>query len=92
MINGSLSDVAQTWATGLSSVTGEQLATGLHACIESGNPWPPSLPEFRALCVPQVENAAMYLRPNFLALPSPPRNYTKAKPFLQAMKGVLNKV
>lgn len=88
--NGALSDVAQTWATGLNGVTGEQLAAGLHACINRNEPWPPTLPEFRALCKPpMVENAAMYRRSELLALPRPPRDYSKARPFLQTMQGVL---
>lgn len=38
------------WASALSGVTGQQLAVGLMAVIASGEKWPPSAPEFRALC------------------------------------------
>lgn len=42
---------AETWAKGLAGVTGSQLADGLKACIASSDPWPPTLPEFRAMCL-----------------------------------------
>lgn len=38
------------WASALSGITGQQLAVGLMAVIASGEKWPPSAPEFRALC------------------------------------------
>ena len=40
-----------TWAAGLSGLTGSQLARGLEACVASSDPWPPSLPDFRAACL-----------------------------------------
>ena len=39
-----------TWAKGLAGVTPPQLATGLEACVARAADWPPTLPEFRALC------------------------------------------
>lgn len=39
-----------TWAAGLSGLNGRQLARGLEACVASSEPWPPTLPEFRAQC------------------------------------------
>lgn len=42
---------AGTWAKGLAGVTPAQLADGLKACITSSDPWPPTLPEFRAMCL-----------------------------------------
>lgn len=42
---------ADTWAKGLAGITPAQLADGLKACITSSDPWPPTLPEFRAMCV-----------------------------------------
>ena len=74
--DGSLTDVAQTWAGGLRGITGAQLAAGLRQCISSGNEWPPSLPVFRAMCMP--ERMPLYhhdasTRPElaYLALPRP---------------------
>lgn len=49
--NNTLTDVARTWVAGLRGVTAKQMATGLQACCESGDDWPPSLPKFRAMCV-----------------------------------------
>lgn len=42
---------AQTWAKGLAGVSPVQLAAGLSDCIASADPWPPTLPEFRARCL-----------------------------------------
>lgn len=42
---------AQTWASGLAGVTPAQLAAGLSAAIASASPWPPTLPEYRAMCL-----------------------------------------
>jgi hypothetical protein len=33
-------------------MTADDLARGLHACLDRADPWPPTLPEFRALCLP----------------------------------------
>lgn len=46
-----------TWAKGLAGLSGEQLAQGLSACLLRNDPWPPSLPEFRAMCcgIPSLE-------------------------------------
>lgn len=40
-----------TWAKGLIGVAPEQLARGLEACIVAADPWPPTLPAFRAMCM-----------------------------------------
>lgn len=42
---------AGTWAKGLAGISPAQIAEGLRACIASGDPWPPALPEFRAMCL-----------------------------------------
>ncbi len=41
-----------TWLTGLGDVTPEQVGAGLEKCRTSAEPWPPTLPEFRAMCLP----------------------------------------
>jgi hypothetical protein len=58
-----------TWAKGLRGMTGPQIAMGLSRCVERGDAWPPSLPEFRALCTPTLED---------LGLPSPEDAYREA--------------
>jgi hypothetical protein len=47
---GKLTLSADTWQRGLLGITEAQIAVGLQACIASADPWPPTLPEFRALC------------------------------------------
>lgn len=45
------SSAGQTWAKGLAGISPQQLAAGIAACIASAQPWPPTLPEFRQLCL-----------------------------------------
>jgi len=40
-----------TWLAGLQHLTADQLATGMRAVIARGDAWPPSLPEFRLICL-----------------------------------------
>lgn len=40
-----------TWAKGLGEMTREQIARGIGNCISGKLDWPPTLPEFRALCL-----------------------------------------
>jgi hypothetical protein len=44
-------DAARTWASALAGLTGEQLATGLRACVAEGREFPPSAPRFRGMCL-----------------------------------------
>lgn len=39
------------WAKGLRGLSQQQLARGLEAAVVSADPWPPTLPAFRALCL-----------------------------------------
>lgn len=54
----------ETWAKGLRGITGEQLANGLNACLASADPWPPTLPEFKARCfdIPPLAAVKLALR------------------------------
>lgn len=45
-----LTPTAETWSLGLRNYTGEQIANGLSHCFDSGESWPPTLPEFVKLC------------------------------------------
>lgn len=45
-----------TWLTGLQDVTPEQLAMGVQHCLQRGEAWPPSLPEFRKRCRPRPQD------------------------------------
>lgn len=67
-------DADDTWLRGLGGITPNEVAGALSACVERGDPWPPTLPEFRALCrAPKErrESAAAY-REFPKALPAPP--------------------
>jgi hypothetical protein len=49
--DGTLTVTGDTWRRGLSGVSEQQIAAGLQACLTSADPWPPTLPAFRALCL-----------------------------------------
>lgn len=40
-----------TWARGVAGLTVGQIAQGIEAAVASSDPWPPTLPAFRALCL-----------------------------------------
>lgn len=48
-----------TWAKGLRGLSGQQIALGLSRCVSGADPWPPTLPEFRALCTPSAEDLGL---------------------------------
>jgi len=45
------SSAFRTWRRALADLSVAQLARGVAACICRSDPWPPSLPEFRTLCL-----------------------------------------
>ena len=55
---------AETWATALSGLSGEQLAEGLRTCVVEGREFPPGAPRFRAMClgVPTFDRVQLELR------------------------------
>jgi hypothetical protein len=55
--SGRLSDSAATWQAGLSGLSLEQVKGGLDALLRNHLDWPPSLPEFRALCLQSTGGA-----------------------------------
>lgn len=68
------------WSTALSALSGEAVKAGLHACLTSGDAWPPSLPEFLAVCrPPRRENAAAYRWLPQLPAPVSEREYARAE-------------
>lgn len=53
---GLITDSAKTWQKGLAGVTLEQLKYGFDMLIFKNHDWPPSLPEFRKLCLSNVNS------------------------------------
>jgi len=45
-----------TWYRGLSDLAPAQLGVGLSRCVTREDPWPPNLPEFRAMCLPSEKD------------------------------------
>ena len=58
---------SDTWLAGLIDMTEEEIRTGLVACLTWEDRWPPTLPQFRALCRLRREPAHEI----FKALPEP---------------------
>lgn len=57
-----------TWAKGLAGMDDSEFQAGIENCILSADPWPPTLPEFRAMClnlpeVDQVVSELLTMRP-----------------------------
>lgn len=65
-----------TWLAGLADVAPEQIGAGLEKCRTNGQPWPPTLPEFRAMCLP--DKAPAYHRPA-LTEQAPPKEVRVAQ-------------
>lgn len=78
------SDITRdTWQRGLKDLTTAELATGLRAVVTRPDPWPPSLPEFRALCRPPPPEQAHVL---YRALPKPKPNPESAASALNSVR------
>ena len=62
--DGTLTTAGDSWQRGLAGVTARQMAAGISSALVSANPWPPTLPEFRALCfgIPTLERVRLDLR------------------------------
>lgn len=45
------------WGKRLAGLTNEQISRGLDVLAESGKEWPPSIPEFRGMCLSVDEQA-----------------------------------
>ena len=58
----------ETWALGLSGLGPQDISRGLMACLDRTDPWPPTLPEFRALCKPEPKPAYHEI---YQSLPAP---------------------
>lgn len=67
-----------TWANGLADLTAAQIATGVEACMVSADPWPPTLPQFRAMCfaIPALASVRMRFRQHLAT-----REHTFTDPF-----------
>lgn len=76
------------WANGLAGMTGEQIRCGLDTW---GEPWPPSLPEFRKACKGKDDwqhRTAAY-KPFPRALPKPKADADKARAEIEKMRQCL---
>ena len=63
--DGRISVEGDTWSRGLLGMAPAQIAVGIECCIAGGEPWPPTLPEFRAMClgIPSLFDVRQELRP-----------------------------
>lgn len=49
--NGVLTVPGETWQRGLAGVSDQSIGKGISACIVAADPWPPTLPQFRGMCL-----------------------------------------
>lgn len=45
---------AAVWVSGLGDLSADEIKRGMEGCVMRPDGWPPSLPEFRAMCKPVV--------------------------------------
>lgn len=62
--DGVLTLPGDTWQRGLAGVGEQRIGVGLDGCLMSADPWPPTLPAFRAMCfaVPSFPAVLMVFR------------------------------
>lgn len=77
-----------TWRKGLAGFTREQIGAGLVKCLErkpapGEEDWPPTLNEFRAMCIPEKR------KPFNRALPPPPQDPDVVEKSLANIRAVL---
>lgn len=83
--------VNESWRRGLQGVSVEQIGKGLERLLEQGREWPPTLPEFRALCVTDPSTPlAPYHRPAPRLLEAP-RNPEIARAALAECRRILGR-
>lgn len=87
-LNGDLASAAQTWSQGLATIPLEAISTGFSALVEKGNEWPPSLPEFLALCQPEKPLAPYHRIAT--ALPPPEVDEQIARESLAKIRKILS--
>jgi len=80
-----------TWRLGLSGITPAQLAAGLAKCVDrkpapGEEDWPPTLSEFRTLCLPEHVHA---IHRDYVALPKPPQDPGVVETALTHMRELL---
>jgi len=80
-----------TWRKGLAGLSPEQIGAGLVKCLvrkpASGEEdWPPTLNEFRAMCLPERVPA---IHRDYVSLPKPPQDKDVVDKSLSAMRGAL---
>jgi len=88
---GQLSDTAKTWGSALRDITGEQLAEGLRRCVDSSESWPPSLPEFKKMCVGREDGFKLGYTPQYYRRETRPENLLESTPDKGARKKAAEK-
>lgn len=86
-LNGDLSSAAQTWSQGLASIPMENISEGFSTLVKKGGEWPPSLPEFLAMCQPEKRLAAYHKM--VTALPAPPVDPKVVEDSLAQIRAIL---
>lgn len=79
---------SETWAVGLEDLSDGELRAGLAACLSWTEDWPPTLPQFRALCRPPPPPACHRIVP---ALPRPPADPARAARALAEIRAILGR-
>ena len=85
--DGTLTSAASTWLDGLRNMELDEIARGFEKLLENGLEWPPTLPEFVALC--REKPLAPYHRMAEKALPPPEIDAGIVASELRKMRAIL---
>lgn len=80
-----------TWRKGLAGLSTEQIGRGLVRCLERKHPpgeedWPPTLTEFRAMCLPEV---VPVIHRDYVSLPKPAVDPGKIAQHIEEMRNLI---
>lgn len=95
-LDGIEETAVREWVKGLQGLSAEKIRDGLTQCQRGGSGWPPSLPEFRAMCEGRAVNGfgldytpEVYRERRAERLLDAPRNEELAQTSLADMKKIL---
>lgn len=85
-VDGELTAVAETWRAGLYGITPDQVGDGFSRCLTKFPTWPPTVQEFRQLCLPERPSATAAHQEYARALPRPPADPVKVAGALSGLR------
>lgn len=79
-------DPDRVWQATLSGITAEQIKSGLRKCALRADPWPPSAPEFRGLCIEEQAQPLHKLLPRLQNPLKDTENFSRARSAMEQFR------